>query len=187
MWQRLYDVPQNTVRFHLVRTVFRLCPIDTKQFKHLPEVSGARVRARGGVVLRTICYKPGGRGFDTQWGEFLNFKFLNRTHDLPDCSVVPKYIYMLLRAPNVTSIKPKSQNCGGYSNCRTRGSWASGALKTERNLWQSQYCYSVSLYFVIFFSCEFPWAPITVLRILLRRTHVQTSSPGRYTMCHTLL
>jgi hypothetical protein len=28
--------------------------------------------ARGSVVVKALCYKPGGRGFDTLWGEFLN-------------------------------------------------------------------------------------------------------------------
>jgi hypothetical protein len=28
--------------------------------------------ARAGVVVKAVCYKPEGRGFDTEWGEFLN-------------------------------------------------------------------------------------------------------------------
>jgi hypothetical protein len=28
--------------------------------------------ARGGVVVKALCYKPEGRGFETLWGEFLN-------------------------------------------------------------------------------------------------------------------
>jgi hypothetical protein len=28
--------------------------------------------ARGSVVVKALCYKPEGRGFDTRWGEFLN-------------------------------------------------------------------------------------------------------------------
>jgi hypothetical protein len=28
--------------------------------------------ARGSVVVKALCYKPEGRGFDTQWGNFLN-------------------------------------------------------------------------------------------------------------------
>jgi hypothetical protein len=28
--------------------------------------------ACGSVVAKALCYKPEGRGFDTQWGEFLN-------------------------------------------------------------------------------------------------------------------
>jgi hypothetical protein len=27
---------------------------------------------RGSVVVKALCYKPEGRGFDTRWGEFLN-------------------------------------------------------------------------------------------------------------------
>jgi hypothetical protein len=27
---------------------------------------------RGSVVVKALCYKPEGRGFDSQWGEFLN-------------------------------------------------------------------------------------------------------------------
>jgi hypothetical protein len=27
---------------------------------------------RGRVVVKALCYKPQGRGFDTRWGEFLN-------------------------------------------------------------------------------------------------------------------
>jgi hypothetical protein len=28
--------------------------------------------ARSSIVVKAICYKPEGRGFNTQWGEFLN-------------------------------------------------------------------------------------------------------------------
>jgi hypothetical protein len=28
--------------------------------------------ARGSVVVKALCYKPEGRGFDTRWGEFSN-------------------------------------------------------------------------------------------------------------------
>jgi hypothetical protein len=28
--------------------------------------------ARGSVVVKALCYKPEGHGFDTRWGEFLN-------------------------------------------------------------------------------------------------------------------
>jgi hypothetical protein len=28
--------------------------------------------ARGSVVVKALCYKLEGRGFDTRWGEFLN-------------------------------------------------------------------------------------------------------------------
>jgi hypothetical protein len=28
--------------------------------------------ARGSLVVKALCYKPEGRGFDTRWGEFLN-------------------------------------------------------------------------------------------------------------------
>jgi hypothetical protein len=27
--------------------------------------------ARGSVVVKALCYKPEGRGFDSQWGEYL--------------------------------------------------------------------------------------------------------------------
>jgi hypothetical protein len=27
---------------------------------------------RCGVVVKALCYKPEGRGFDTRWGDFLN-------------------------------------------------------------------------------------------------------------------
>jgi hypothetical protein len=27
---------------------------------------------RGSVVIKALCYKPEGRGFDTRWGDFLN-------------------------------------------------------------------------------------------------------------------
>jgi hypothetical protein len=30
------------------------------------------VGARGSIVVKALCYKPGGRRFDTRWGEFLN-------------------------------------------------------------------------------------------------------------------
>jgi hypothetical protein len=26
--------------------------------------------ARGSIVVRTLCYKPEGRGFETRWGEW---------------------------------------------------------------------------------------------------------------------
>jgi hypothetical protein len=29
-------------------------------------------RARGSVVIKALCYKPEGLGFETRWGEFLN-------------------------------------------------------------------------------------------------------------------
>jgi hypothetical protein len=28
--------------------------------------------ARGSIVVKALCYKPEGRGFDSRWGEFLN-------------------------------------------------------------------------------------------------------------------
>jgi hypothetical protein len=28
--------------------------------------------AHGSVVVKALCYKPDGRGFDTRWGDFLN-------------------------------------------------------------------------------------------------------------------
>jgi hypothetical protein len=28
--------------------------------------------ARGSVVIKALCYRPEGRGFDTRWGEFWN-------------------------------------------------------------------------------------------------------------------
>jgi hypothetical protein len=28
--------------------------------------------ARGSVVVKALCYKPEGRGYDTRWGEFLS-------------------------------------------------------------------------------------------------------------------
>jgi hypothetical protein len=31
-----------------------------------------KIGARGSVVVKALCYKPGGRGFDTRQGEFLN-------------------------------------------------------------------------------------------------------------------
>jgi hypothetical protein len=31
-----------------------------------------KMEARGSVVVKALCYKPEGRGFDTRWGEFLN-------------------------------------------------------------------------------------------------------------------
>jgi hypothetical protein len=30
------------------------------------------VGARSNIVVKALCYKPEGRGFDTRWGEFLN-------------------------------------------------------------------------------------------------------------------
>jgi hypothetical protein len=27
---------------------------------------------RGNIVVKALCYKPEGRGFNTRWGEFLN-------------------------------------------------------------------------------------------------------------------
>jgi hypothetical protein len=30
------------------------------------------IEARFSVVVKALCYKPEGRGFDTRWGEFLN-------------------------------------------------------------------------------------------------------------------
>jgi hypothetical protein len=33
--------------------------------------------ARGSIVVKALCYKSEGRGFDTRWGEFLNL--LNRS------------------------------------------------------------------------------------------------------------
>jgi hypothetical protein len=34
------------------------------------EVYVGDLGARGTVVVKALCYKPVGRGFDTQWGEF---------------------------------------------------------------------------------------------------------------------
>jgi hypothetical protein len=31
--------------------------------------------ARGSVVVKALCYKPEGRGFDSRLGEFLNLPF----------------------------------------------------------------------------------------------------------------
>jgi hypothetical protein len=31
--------------------------------------------ARGNVVVKALCYKPEGRGFETLWGEFLNLPY----------------------------------------------------------------------------------------------------------------
>jgi hypothetical protein len=28
------------------------------------------IGARGSVVVKALCYKPEGRGFDTRWGDF---------------------------------------------------------------------------------------------------------------------
>jgi hypothetical protein len=33
--------------------------------------------ARGSIVVKALCYKPEGRGFDTRWGEFLNLPNLS--------------------------------------------------------------------------------------------------------------
>jgi hypothetical protein len=37
---------------------------------------------RGCVVVKALCYKPGGRGLDTRWGQFLNLPNLS-------CSIRP--------------------------------------------------------------------------------------------------
>jgi hypothetical protein len=34
--------------------------------------SWINIGARGSVVVKALCYKPEGRGFETWWGEFLN-------------------------------------------------------------------------------------------------------------------
>jgi hypothetical protein len=31
---------------------------------------GTNCAARGSVVVKALCYKPEGRGFDTRWGDF---------------------------------------------------------------------------------------------------------------------
>jgi hypothetical protein len=33
------------------------------------------IGVRGSAVVKVLCYKTGGRGFDTQWGDFFKFKF----------------------------------------------------------------------------------------------------------------
>jgi hypothetical protein len=35
------------------------------------------VGACGTVVVKTLCYKPEGRGFETRWGEWIFFNLLN--------------------------------------------------------------------------------------------------------------
>jgi hypothetical protein len=34
--------------------------------------TGVQKGARVSVVVKALCYKPEGRGFDSRWGEFLN-------------------------------------------------------------------------------------------------------------------
>jgi hypothetical protein len=36
-----------------------------------------KMRARGTVVVKALCYKPKGRGFETRWGEFFFFNLHN--------------------------------------------------------------------------------------------------------------
>jgi hypothetical protein len=41
-------------------------------FYGLLELDYNKFGARGSVVVKALCYKPEGRGFDTRWGDFLN-------------------------------------------------------------------------------------------------------------------
>jgi hypothetical protein len=41
-------------------------------YKELTCSTCSVVGARGSVVVKALCYKPEGRGFDTRLGEFLN-------------------------------------------------------------------------------------------------------------------
>jgi hypothetical protein len=34
------------------------------------------IGARGSLVVKALCYKPEGRGFDIWWGEFLNLPII---------------------------------------------------------------------------------------------------------------
>jgi hypothetical protein len=40
--------------------------------KNLIKILYYKKGARGSVVVKTLCYKPEGRGFDSRWVEFLN-------------------------------------------------------------------------------------------------------------------
>jgi hypothetical protein len=65
-----HSVPILYTGTHLVRYVWQLseCSFLFLIFHILIYTLGARVS----VVVKALCYKPEGRGFDTQWGEFLN-------------------------------------------------------------------------------------------------------------------
>jgi hypothetical protein len=65
---------------------------------------------RGSIVVKALCYKPEGRGFDSRWGEFLNL--LKFTQPLTEMSTRNIKIIMFLgnkvrlvrRADNLTVI-----------------------------------------------------------------------------------
>jgi hypothetical protein len=44
--------------------------LTTGMFKKAPVT--VEHKACGSIVVKALCYKPEGRGFDTRWGEFLN-------------------------------------------------------------------------------------------------------------------
>jgi hypothetical protein len=52
------------VRVILMSTLVTFCSIHHVALHHR--------EARCSAVVKALCYKPGGRGFDTRWGEFLN-------------------------------------------------------------------------------------------------------------------
>jgi hypothetical protein len=69
--------------------------------------------AHGSVVVKALCYKPEGRGFDSRWGEFLNLPNLSgRTQPLTEMSTRNIKIKMFLgskvrlvrKADNLTAI-----------------------------------------------------------------------------------
>jgi hypothetical protein len=77
------------------------------------------IGARGSVVVKALCYKPEGRGFDNRWGEFLNLpnpsgctSALGFTQPLTEMSTRNTKIIMFLegkvrrvrRADNLTNI-----------------------------------------------------------------------------------
>jgi hypothetical protein len=53
---------------------FSLYSISRVLWRHFDDFSFGRTRveAHGSVVVKALCYKPEGHGFDSRWGEFLN-------------------------------------------------------------------------------------------------------------------
>jgi hypothetical protein len=57
---------------HLVLPVFRYVMSQMEYIYELFHGVLDDLGARGSVVVKALCYKPEGRGFDTRWDEFVN-------------------------------------------------------------------------------------------------------------------
>jgi hypothetical protein len=65
---------KTALRYLITLLVFRILLQLSKNFAFVMKfiTSASNRGARGSVVVKALCYKPEGRGFDSRWGEFLN-------------------------------------------------------------------------------------------------------------------